>query len=604
MNSITDKPISSISEDLLKIDRYSQALSNFIIQSDTPITIGLQGEWGTGKTSLMGVLKEVLDAKNIATSWVNTWEYSMFMGSNETTPRVLNGMLQKLEEQCKAAGHWDIGDEASQRVRKVGRFLGNVANQLVAKKTGVNIKNAADTPPELDAEITAIKNEISLIIEKLIQSPNNPYDKVVFFVDDLDRINPADAVEVLEALKNVFDISNCIFILAIDYDVVVKGLENKFGPKTEANEREFRSFFDKIIQVPFSMPVGVYDITHFLVQKLQQVGLQLDTETADKYAKVIRHTVGSNPRSLKRYLNSFSLINNVRAIESDEESAGDDFMLFSLLGLQISYPQIFRLIAREPDYCAWSRSFASKLGVNLDDLKEKIAMFGEDKLIDEDWEQMIWAICQKEAYLKARTFEILQLLNLLRDHFGDSLTDEIETAMGFASITNVDDDPDAKQSTQATGKRVKYDSIEGKRLQLTEAGLPEESIKSYMDFFSILDQAVQACDYLTLSLARTGASFNDARMPRGKKQLFYVSNPQKRSAGFPLHITANTKKMDDVLAPLKDKYTIQDSPNVKKNKTTVFLAAGLIQEMGQTAYREFLHSVADLVIEHRKTIKA
>ena len=41
---------------------------------------------------------------------------------------------------------------------------------------------------------------------------------------------------------------NCVFVLAIDYDVVVKGLESKFGKKTEENEREFRSFFDKIIQ--------------------------------------------------------------------------------------------------------------------------------------------------------------------------------------------------------------------------------------------------------------------------------------------------------------------------------------------------------------------
>ena len=59
----------------------------------------------------------------------------------------------------------------------------------------------------------------------------NPYKRVVFFIDDLDRINPVDAVEVLESLKNIFDIKDRIFILAIDYDVVVKGLEEKFGEK-------------------------------------------------------------------------------------------------------------------------------------------------------------------------------------------------------------------------------------------------------------------------------------------------------------------------------------------------------------------------------------
>lgn len=85
MSSITDKPISFQSEDLLKVEKYSIALSNFIIKSKTPITIGLQGEWGTGKTSLMSLLLEDFTQKEIATSWVNTWEYSMFRGAHETT---------------------------------------------------------------------------------------------------------------------------------------------------------------------------------------------------------------------------------------------------------------------------------------------------------------------------------------------------------------------------------------------------------------------------------------------------------------------------------------------------------------------------------------
>ena len=52
MSSITDKPINHKQDDLLKVEKYSQALSNFITRSDTPITIGLQGEWGRGKNQL------------------------------------------------------------------------------------------------------------------------------------------------------------------------------------------------------------------------------------------------------------------------------------------------------------------------------------------------------------------------------------------------------------------------------------------------------------------------------------------------------------------------------------------------------------------------
>ena len=91
--SITDKPISSLEEDQLQSKKYAETLASFIQQSDTPLTVGLQGEWGTGKTSMMYMLREILDKQDVATSWVNTWEYSMFRGAHETTPAVLKGML-------------------------------------------------------------------------------------------------------------------------------------------------------------------------------------------------------------------------------------------------------------------------------------------------------------------------------------------------------------------------------------------------------------------------------------------------------------------------------------------------------------------------------
>ena len=50
-----------------------------------------------------------------------------------------------------------------------------------------------------------------------------------YHVDDLDRIEPKDAVQILELLKNI-SVPGCVFIY-IDYQVVVKGLEHKFGNK-------------------------------------------------------------------------------------------------------------------------------------------------------------------------------------------------------------------------------------------------------------------------------------------------------------------------------------------------------------------------------------
>ena len=471
MASITDSPISKLEEDYLRIEKYAISLSKFIQQSDTPITVGLQGEWGTGKTSLMSLLLEQFNDEanrnEIASSWVNTWEYSMFKGAKETTPSVLKGMLDKLKDSCKERGVWTLKDDAKSTFNKAGKFLSGIANQVVANQTGINVKDAVDSNSEsYVAEIAEVKKMISGLIQELINDEKNPVKKVVFFVDDLDRILPSDAVEVLESLKNIFDIPNCVFILAIDYDVVVKGLESKFGPKTKENEREFRSFFDKIIQVPFTMPVGAYDISSFLKNKLAELNVEINDEEVSQITKIVGYTVGNNPRSLKRYLNTFSLI-KIIVLDDDEIDDANDInkiILFATLGIQISYPEIFRLLTQNPNYLDWNKEFGNKINIDLDEIIQDIQKVGESKLTDEAWEQLIWGVCQKDPFLKVKAYNILELFNFLREVYEndkESLHEQLSSVLEFAAITNVDDDLAIKQVANKAYTRTYYEGIDG-----------------------------------------------------------------------------------------------------------------------------------------------
>ena len=571
MSSITDKPITTLNQDLLKVEKYSLALSNFIIRSDTPITVGLQGEWGTGKTSLMSLLLEDFNEKNIACSWVNTWEYSLFRNANETTPGVLRGMLEKLKESCKSRDIWTLKDDTEERFKSAARFLGGLANQIVAKQTGMDVKGAAaigGSNQKASAEVAEIKALIAGLITDLIEDPKNKIEKVVFFVDDLDRIPPGDAVEVLEALKNIFDIPNCVFILAIDYDIVVKGLESKFGPKTDENEREFRSFFDKIIQVPFSMPTGTYDIENFLVEKLKSLGTDIQEQEKELYVKAVKYSIGYNPRSLKRYLNAFSLINHLKEIElDDEQPKGDDFMLFAVLGIQISYPKIFRLLSQKPNFPEWNKGFGNKFGVEWDEVQEKIKKFGESDLIDEEWEQVTWGACQTDSYLRARAFSVLELLNLLRNKYKDTLEDELETAMTFASITSVDDDVETKQAVQKVGNKTIFDGVQTKLLQLAEEGFTDQAVKNYAALWSPLSDVEKNNTKYRISFAKTGSSFNDeTRVGRGKKILIYSSNPSKKALGMKIWVKKNTGKVSSLFENIKSTYNLQESENIYISK--------------------------------------
>lgn len=599
MSSITDKPINKKGDDLLKVEKYSQALSNFITRSDTPITIGLQGEWGTGKTSLMSLLLEDFNEKNIACSWVNTWEYSMFRGANETTPGVLRGMLEKLKESCESRGVWTLKDESHAKFKSAARFLGGLANQFIANQTGINVREAAEggnTNPNSTAEIAEIKALITELINDLINDSKNKIQKVVFFVDDLDRIPPGDAVEVLEALKNIFDIPNCIFILAIDYDVVVKGLESKFGPKTEENEREFRSFFDKIIQVPFSMPTGTYDIENFLVEKLSSIGIQISDAEKELYTKAVRHTIGFNPRSLKRYLNSFSLINHLKEVESeDSDPQGDDFMLFALLGIQISYPKIFRLLSQQSNFTQWNKGFGNKFGIEWDEIQEKIKKFGESDLIDEEWEQVAWGACQSDSYLKARAFSVLELLNLLRIKFGDGLEQELENAMEFAAITSVDDDVETKQAVQKIGNKTIYIGIESKIIQLSEEGYVADAVSNFSCLWNILSEKEQSHSKFRISFAKSGCGFyDDSKGGRGKNQLVYCDNPSKKTLGMKFYLKSNTGLVTKCFEQFGAKYNLisSDSFYISKDKDLIF-ESNLIELLGTEKYRNLLTDIAN-----------
>lgn len=69
------------SKDILKAARYAEALSKFIRHADTPVTIGIQGGWGSGKTSLFSIIQADLERRTEDAPLcitVNAWEHSLF----------------------------------------------------------------------------------------------------------------------------------------------------------------------------------------------------------------------------------------------------------------------------------------------------------------------------------------------------------------------------------------------------------------------------------------------------------------------------------------------------------------------------------------------
>ena len=371
-SSIIDVPRKHTQEDLFGISVYQDALIEYIRLTDTPITIALQGEWGSGKTSLMNLLRynlcEIDDAPYFSV-WINTWQYSLMKTPSQAIISILEGIINQIGALNKNAQKWE---ESKRKIGGLFKKMALVGTKAAAGVVGID----SDVVGELfegdggsaSSDIVALKEEIAKLINDIIERDGKKQG-FTFYIDDLDRIDPPVAVEILELLKNIFDLEKCVFILAIDYDVVIKGLKPKFGELTDANEREFRSFFDKIIQLPFSMPVASYSVDTFLVDALRKIEFFTEQELADvalaeTLSEITRLSVGSNPRSLKRLTNTLALISIINKRLGGRDVANDKLtkrLNYALVCMQIAYPYIYNQLSESPDFKAWNEKIASKL---------------------------------------------------------------------------------------------------------------------------------------------------------------------------------------------------------------------------------------------------
>ena len=468
-SNVIDRPAAA-GEDSLDMNSYAEALTKFIKDAEAPLTIALQGEWGSGKTSLMNALKKNLVDDNGAPYygvWVNTWQYALMSDPEEAIVKILLGIIGQITSAAQTPE--EERRSLFKKVLSVGR---SVVTQVVAKQTGVDIDKTIDAIKEDGnasgmSSVESLKKELGSLIDNTLKNKRG----YLFFIDDLDRIDPPVAVQILELLKNIFDLEKCIFVLAIDYGVVVKGLKPKFGEMTPENEREFRSFFDKIIQLPFSMPVGSYKIDKFLMSSLVKIGYIEAKEENDKtlceaMASYTLDSVGTNPRALKRLINYLSLIrlliDKTESKEDDNDLKNWKDILFALVSLQIQYPKVYDALVASPDFPKWGAEFEQTM--HLPALKEgeaeKLKTMTE---FDELWEQMLFRFCRRDAFLEARALNISRILNRIKARIeaananggSESVGDTVEWLLRLSAVTNVKSEP-AQQSSVVNFNRSEF----------------------------------------------------------------------------------------------------------------------------------------------------
>ena len=86
---IIDEPNPGHKNDKLGIQNHINAITTFIRHTATPLTIGIQGEWGSGKTSLLNSIYSSLDNDEYLQIWINSWEHSLLSTPEETLIKII-----------------------------------------------------------------------------------------------------------------------------------------------------------------------------------------------------------------------------------------------------------------------------------------------------------------------------------------------------------------------------------------------------------------------------------------------------------------------------------------------------------------------------------
>ncbi|MDO6597254.1 P-loop NTPase fold protein [Oceanihabitans sp. 2_MG-2023] len=515
-SSIIDVPKKAQDKDQLGIDAYKNGLTGFINTAQTPLTIAIQGEWGSGKTSLMNAIRHDLceNENSFFGIWINTWEYSLLTDEYTTMTNIIQGIISSVIQVLEKDKNQNLEDLKKKAVgffkaaaRSAAKMGANAATAGIAGDATDAFFEAADKQSSLRELHTELQKQINQTIEH-----NENAKGFLFFIDDLDRINPPVAVQILELLKNIFDLENCIFMLAIDYDVVVKGLEPKFGKKTAENEREFRSFFEKIIQLPFTMPIGQYRVNDLIIDNLKQLQYfnegELTPDISDVIVDISNLTVGSNPRAIKRLLNSLSLVRSIMiAVEKDSKpSAFEQLINIGVFSIQIAYPLIFKVLERFPDFTAWNDEVVETFKLKTIDasLKEKLS---QNEYFDEEWEQVLYQLCQRETFLSNRAMQISRLFNTLKNRIelnatnvsndtdqtesqDVTLLDVMTNAIQIASVTSYDnniEEPKAKEIHKSgflkgLRERIKNNLMQQAASKNIEILYQQKAVKSNLTF--------------------------------------------------------------------------------------------------------------------------
>lgn len=303
-----------------------------------PFTLGIFGAWGSGKTTMMQMIRDRLVAEGFKTVWFNAWKYD----SKEV---IWNALIQRIfwemRNDSEVTARED-GDRFRERVGTAAKGLATYAAKVATRLVPGGIVREEDVDHLVATLTTSATDETYDFINRFEQHFDELVKEyvgdghLVVFIDDLDRCLPENAVNVMEALKLYLDRANCIFVIGAESGVIEQGIAQRYGASSRLPAEDY---LDKIIQVPFVLPAA----DESSMRALLDVAEEYPVLRSDQMRTLVRSATGGNPRRVKRFMNLFWVLAHI----GGDLAEADQLRLGKVLMIQLRFPQLFRRLARD-----------------------------------------------------------------------------------------------------------------------------------------------------------------------------------------------------------------------------------------------------------------
>jgi len=340
MKLITDSPLQHLKKegyrnDSLSFKKYVDAIHHSVMNVDGRFTLGIYGPWGSGKTSLMRLLEnkinqEKKDDAAVLTVWFDAWRFEK--DDNLLFP-LIGTILRSIEKERS------ISKDTFQKIKsgllavvKSLRLSANFGFDLVG--TGIQASLSSDDIKDklndIEASLYLEQSTYFSLYESLNKISLGNGDKIIVFIDDLDRCLPDASIKLLEQIKLILDQPGFIFVIGaakkILEDYLAYVFEKEYGLSDHKKMREAKKYLDKIIQLPINLPAPSKHKFDELIKALcQESGLPADNQ---ELIEIIRWVSKENPRDAIRFINTIVVSSKVNVQSPLEQVTLNEGLVF------------------------------------------------------------------------------------------------------------------------------------------------------------------------------------------------------------------------------------------------------------------------------------